>query len=402
MKRSLLFMLSGMILMVFTGCATQQVSKCASPGDTPQHHYIAGMEALEQGNIAGAQSQFERSIYCDERFSPAHGGLAIVYAYKSRAQNDSKYRDADRERITNLLIESMKKAEGDEERYIHMISVIRTNTVFNGQGWLENAEGAYRYASILKTDERSLLYYQGRESLQYFMGLSYLEALEFQKAQKMFLEVLAARKDGKWHEKADRAWKKSDRIERAMAGITTGDVGKKIAVRKMITRGELTALLAHELNIEKLFQVKTGETPARRNAPDMIPTDADNSPFKAEIITILKYKLRGLEPKYDAGSNAYLFKPADIVKRGEMAFIVEDILIKVTGNDKLAIAFLGHDKSPFSDIKPTSPFYNAVMNVTSRGIMEGEFSGEFRVDAPIDGASAVLAIRALKQKLNLN
>ncbi len=74
------------------------------------------------------------------------------------------------------------------------------------------------------------------------MGLAYLEALEFQKARDKFAEVLNAKREGKWHEKADKAWKKTDKIVRAMAGITVGDVGKKIAIKEAVTRGDLAAL----------------------------------------------------------------------------------------------------------------------------------------------------------------
>jgi len=52
-------------------------------------------------------------------------------------------------------------------------------------------------------------------------------------------------------------------------------------------------------------------------------------------------------------------------------------------------------------VRPTSPFYNAVMNMTTRGIMESDMSGIFRVDAPVDGAEAILAVRMLKQSLTV-
>ncbi len=84
-----------------------------------------------------------------------------------------------------------------------------------------------------------------------------------------------------------------------------------------------------------------------------------------------------------------------------MAFILEDVLIKLTGNEKLATAYFGQDRSPFPDVKSTSPYYNAVLNMTSRGIMEGDLSGEFRVNQPVDGAEAILAIRMLQQKINI-
>ncbi len=92
--------------------------------------------------------------------------------------------------------------------------------------------------------------------------------------------------------------------------------------------------------------------------------------------------------------------PVDDVKRGEMAFILEDVLIKLTNDSKIATAFFGQDKSPFPDVRATSPFYNAVMNMTTRGIMEGELSGEFRINAPVTGAEALLAMRQLKQRMN--
>jgi hypothetical protein len=84
-----------------------------------------------------------------------------------------------------------------------------------------------------------------------------------------------------------------------------------------------------------------------------------------------------------------------------MAFILEDILIKLTGDEKLATAYFGQERSPFPDVRPSSSLYNAVMNMTTRSIMESELSGEFRINDPVDGAEALLAIRMLKQKMNI-
>jgi hypothetical protein len=40
--------------------------------------------------------------------------------------------------------------------------------------------------------------------------------------------------------------------------------------------------------------------------------------------------------------------------------------------------------------------------MTTRNIMEGELSGEFRINEPVDGAEAILAIRVLQQRLNIH
>ena len=49
--------------------------------------------------------------------------------------------------------------------------------------------------------------------------------------------------------------------------------------------------------------------------------------------------------------------------------VIEDILIKVTGDNALATRFIGN-ASPFPDLRSDLPYFNAVMVVTSRGIME--------------------------------
>ncbi len=388
---------------VFAGCATQPVSRCVSPGDTPEQHYIAGMETLEQNRFDAAAERFERAVYCDDDFSPAYGGLAIVYAQKASSQKDPDYSSVERKRSLEYAAKAKKTAGTQEEKFAYYVSLLRINTYLGGKDWLSKAQDAYKRAKSVSVDNGKLLYYQGAESADYFMGIAYLRGQEFQKARDLFAAVLNARKDGKWHSYADRAWKKTDRVARAVAGITIGDLGKRIAVQDAVTRGDLAALLMDELKIEKYFVGRGSATGQSEKAKEgFIPPDIAAFSFKDEAMTVMKWKIRGLEPKYDEASKTYLFKPMDTVKRGEMALVLEDILIRLTGNEKIATAYLGHEKSPFPDVKPTSPLYNAVMNVTTRGIMEGETSGEFMADKPVSGEDALLAVRVLKQKVNIN
>jgi len=390
------------VIISVLGCAKKPVERCVSPEDNAPHHYLRGMEALEQGKIDIAMEKFDRALYCDDKFSMAHSGRAIAKAMKAGLQQDPKFRQVEIERVEEELKLAKKTATKPEEEFDYYLAIIRTSTALKGKDWLEKAQDAYNDAMKLKVDERKLIYYQGVEAGHYFMGLAYLEALEFQKARDRFADVLNAKREGKWHEKADKAWKKTDKIVRAMAGITVGDVGKKIAIKEQVTRGDLAALLIDELKLDKLFAGRIPvQSQVERLKAEFTPADVLNHHFKEEILTILKWKVRGLEPIYDETTRAYLFKPELPVKRGEMAFILEDVLIKLTGDEKLATAYFGHEKSPFPDVRPTSPLYNAVMNMTTRGIMEPELSGEFRIDAPVDGAEALLAIRVLKQRMNI-
>lgn len=389
------------LFSLLAGCATPP-ARCTSPEDNPRHHYLRAMEALEAGKIELALEKFDRTLYCEDQFSAAYSGRAIALALKSRSQSDARFGAIDVERVLENLEKGRKQAETDNDRFENRVAVIRVNTVLKSDKWLAESEDAYREAMGLKVDEKLLDYYQGQEAAPYFMGLAYLEAYEFRKAEDKFRETLAVRKEGKWNEPADRAWKKTAKIVRAMGGITVGDVGRKIAVKESVSRGDFAALLIDEMKLDKLFAGRIPVTSQiNRMQAEFTPTDIAAHHFRDEILTILKWKVRGLEPKFDDQSKAYLFKPADAVQRGEMAFILEDVLIKLTGDEKLATAFFGQERSPFPDVKPTSPFYNAVLNMTTRNIMEGELSGEFRINEAVDGAEAILAVRMLKQRINI-
>jgi hypothetical protein len=51
-------------------------------------------------------------------------------------------------------------------------------------------------------------------------------------------------------------------------------------------------------------------------------------------------------------------------------------------------------------VGPTVSWFNAVMTVVTRNLMETTLAGEFRPNDPADGAEVLLATRVLKQRLN--
>ncbi len=391
----------GMILIVLTlfaacgGCASRQVATCTAPQDNPKLHYVTGMEFIEKGDFRAGRQRLERAIYCDAAFSPAYSGLGIVAAHIAAETKDHAAKTAEEGRMEGHLRRALAEARSDEDRFARLIAVIRSQTTLGEKDFIETAKEAYRQADYVNLKGSDLLYYQGREAIDYYMGIAYREAQEFPQAKGRFEAVLNATKDGRWNGKADRAWKETDKIVRAMAGVTVSDLGKKIAVKRTVSRAEMTALLTHELKLDT-FSPKEAAHPSP--AP-RVPVDIASSPIREEILGVLRWNLRGLEPSYDAASGAYLFIGARAVKRGEMALLLEDMVIRITGDEKIASAYLGHEKSPFIDIPPTSRFYNAAMNATTRGLMEGEVGGAFRVDEPISGADAVLAVRSLENTM---
>jgi hypothetical protein len=123
-------------------------------------------------------------------------------------------------------------------------------------------------------------------------------------------------------------------------------------------------------------------------------TDINDNWLKPSIETILKLQVRGLE----AGPN-HKFEPEKIITKGEFAVMLEDILIKVTGDEKLATKFIGAT-SPFPDVRNDYYAFNAIMTVTSRGFLGADkATGEFKAEDTVSGADALLSIREFKDQL---
>jgi hypothetical protein len=123
-------------------------------------------------------------------------------------------------------------------------------------------------------------------------------------------------------------------------------------------------------------------------------TDIADHWLKPSIDTMIKLQVRGLEP----GPN-HTFEPDKLITKAEFALMLEDILIKVSGDEKLATKYIG-STSLFPDVRNDHYAFNAVMTATSRGFLEADkATGEFSPAAPVSGADALLTIRAFKDQL---
>jgi len=110
---------------------------------------------------------------------------------------------------------------------------------------------------------------------------------------------------------------------------------------------------------------------------------------------VTRYGVRGLQP-FHGGQ----FKPDVPLSKAEGAMILEDIIVRASGDDSLATRYIGRE-SPFVDVRPDHPFFNAVMLVTTRGLLATNArQGRFDPLAPLSGAEAALAVSALKTELN--
>jgi class 3 adenylate cyclase len=70
-----------------------------------------------------------------------------------------------------------------------------------------------------------------------------------------------------------------------------------------------------------------------------------------------------------------------IITRAEFALLLEDLTVLSTGATDLPTKFIGAESSPFTDVAPTHPAFNAIMNAIGSGLMQARGSGTF---APAD------------------
>ena len=361
--------------------------------DTPDHHFATGMKLLNQEKFGDAQRSFELAIELDPGYARAHAGIGLVKAYQADYKGGFAAMD-----------KAWRYARTDEERLFIHVGHIRIHTLSRARcmqvgvvckradkDWLDISRGEF---------EKAILIDPASSAAYYYMGLCYKTALDVVQASQMFSKVLELKKD--YISEADQQWNLMQKIQRAMPGSITG---KQIAFVEKITRADAAALFMEELKIDTLYKKRTPKTfdtsfkdpekAAIKPKTAALPADIANHPLKADIEGIIEIGVRGMETYSDG-----LFRPNDLVERATYAMMIEDILIKVSGDNALATRFIG-STSPFPDLRSDLPYFNAVMVVTTRQIMGAKniTTGEFVPMGPVAGADALLIIRKIREEL---
>lgn len=368
------------VALAAVGCGPK-VAPSTSVLDTPEYHYNQGLKFLDKNQMDDAMREFQRAVDLDPKSPLGYIGKGLAFGTK----DDFK-----------AAFENMEKANGLEKKGIESrIGMIRLYSMQRGKDFVKECESEFKAANEKEPNS---------SRLHYFMGMAYKSALDFDKAAGMFRTVLDLNKD--FTGEANAEWAVIQKIQRAAPGT---EIGKKIALIDKIDRADVAALFDQEMNLEKLFTKRGPKTydtsfkapteSSTRFSPETTvkmeaATDIKDHWLKPSIETVLKLQVRGLE----AGPN-HTFDPDKLITKGEFSVMLEDILIKVSGDEKLATKFLGAT-SPFPDIRNDQYFFSAVMTVTSRNFLEADkATGEFKPGDPVSGADALLSIREFKNQL---
>lgn len=382
--RKAFFAIAGICILSLLACGPKAVAPKAEL-DTPSHHVKNGDKLLKSGKVDAALREYTRARELDPKYSPAYIGLGLVHGVKGEYEEGF-----------GMLKTADRCARGDEQKVAVNVGLMRLY-IMGGEktadNWLNKVEGRFYKATGIIPDHPEPYYY---------MGVAYKNAYEFSRAGAQFVKVLELNKG--FVAEADREYSIVQKIQRAMPGSA---IGRKVALLDQITRADLAALFIEELEIDAIFkkraprQYNTGfKAPGKDFAAGQYvktppATDIENHVLKADIDAVIAMGIKGLQPYPD-----HTYRPEKLVTRAEYAMIVEDVLIKITGNESLATRFIG-TRSPFPDLRNDLPFFNAAMVCVTRNIMETKSveTGEFDPMGAVSGAEALLSIRALKTQL---
>lgn len=371
-----------MVLFVLAGCSSTKIAEPTSVMDTPDYHYRNGLKYLDKDQIDDAMRSFDRAIALAPKSPLGYVGKGLAFGKKG------EFKPA---------FENMETAKDLEVQGIESsVGMIRLLSMQRGEDWLKKSEKEFK--SARDKDPASA-------PLHYYMGLAYKVSFDFDKAANMFKQVLDTNKE--FTGEANAEWAVIQKIQRAAPGSV---IGKQIALIDKIDRADISALFVQEMDLEKLFTKRgpktydtTFKAPAEASATKMTTetvikmepaTDIKDNWLKPSIDSVIKLQVRGLEP----GPN-HTFEPNKLITKAEFALMLEDILIKVSGDEKLATKYIG-SSSLFPDVRSDYYAFNAIMVATSRGFIEADkATGEFRPSDPVSGADALLSIREFKNQL---
>jgi tetratricopeptide (TPR) repeat protein len=374
---SLLILAAGLII---SGCGPKPIQK-ESILDTPENHYNQGLRELKVNNLANAAEEFERATALNPDYAGGYVGMGLVEAEKKN------FKEA---------LEWVDKGLGKNDQFID--GFIAKGRILakqrKGDDWLKDAVKQFDKALKINPNSAKALFY---------LGLTYKEAYEFGEAVTTFSKVVELK--GDYAKEANAEWELVQKIQRAAPGTK---IGAKIALIDEIDRADLAVLFVEELKLLEILEKKQPKVYDTSFRPPEDPTamktmtktemepatDIANHWAKNWIEDVIKAGAMDVFPDHT-------FRPDDKITRGNYAIFLQNILIVVTGDQKLATKYIG-TPSRFPDVNGSHYAYNAICLAVDRGFMKADpMDGAFGISKTVSGADALLVLRDFQNALRI-
>lgn len=385
--RAPLTLVLAVLAMVYAGCGGGADLQPRSALDSPAAHYEQGLQALADGNLWQALTEFERTRALDDDFPGGYVGEALAASqqgeyFRARQQiaqalhRDKNFVDA------HVALGRVAAAEGAAKQA-------------DTDAWLAEATRAFDQAARLAPQRRDV---------DFFRAEVLSAAARYDDALLSYARVIADNR-GPLVVRAMAATERLQVMQRAAPG-TRG--GQRIALQDSITKAELIVLLLDEMKLESLVQQRrpTGTVAAFRPPASSTDPGTRATPGAAAgawaqpwIERAAGLGLAGLEPLPDGTLDVNA-----TVTRADFARVVGGVLallVPVDAAQGLGVRYVG-EPSRFADVRADHFSYNAIALAVDRGIMQPDpVSGLFRPDEAISGGEALLTIRQLQNAVRM-
>lgn len=380
-KRLLCFWLS---LLLLSGCGKQAMRQPLSVVDTPQMHYDRGKDLLRQEQFALAEGEFEQALSLDKDFAPAYEGLAWTALAAGQIEISKKM--------------ARKSLQKSPEWPLARLALARLYAIEGNHGRAETAvHNALRLIPEAPLADKD----QATVDAWLTMGDVLQHAKKYQRAQDAYLQAL----------KIDRSNIAAAEAIEALAVFLTVTPGQRpefadIAERGALTRSDVAVLVVTEIPVDRDFSAAGATATNQWKAPSRarlqnhgeskhpmrLPLDIPGEHWaKSYLVTVLQ---SGVMEVFPDGS----FRPDELITRAELAKVLQKLMAGNYRDPASASRFYG-SPSPYRDVDPESPVFNAVMMASSRNLISGYADGTFRPLASVSGAEALSVLRKLKAQL---
>ncbi len=363
---------TGAVLAVLIALTAFIINGCAAPPkefrlDSAGHRVTNGFRLLDLGRIEDARREFKTALKLEPGFCEAYRGIGLSLVMQER------FKEAFR-----AMEQARMCAKSKKERALAEVGFIRLTTLEKAKGWLHKAEQFFLAALDQDPDNFEAYYY---------MGIAYTQAKMLPKALGAFRK--AARIGGPFRDRAKRALAL---VTKVIESKPQTQLGRDIALKPTLTRGEVAAVLVRELHLDDISKGKVRKI--------SVPEDIKHHPYKAEIVAILGLGIQGMSLLPDGS-----FGPEMPVSRSDFATILAHIMkkLKVTEGREDGKA---EAENPFDDIDEEAPYFADVVLCTKIAHLLEPDHGLFEPMELVSGADVLLAIRRLKNimahNININ
>lgn len=366
------------VIATMTGCGGgTKLCKQQDIHDTPENHYFSGRRTIERAEtpeqIQSAQADFDRALCLDPTFPPAAEGLGLV-----------QYKLGNPEAAKEQFNAALTQNPDWIPAYIGLgrVALDQGNYAEAHQNFEEAAKHELSGDSGIteRLDERTAAFH---DEARYYNGLTYHQEGDYENAQVIFTQMREQEDlTSEYQDLVLQAWEKN-KIAMMEANNRDADY-VAIMDKDSITRQDLAAVLFTELPADKIYAVKVDQEMMR----DI--QDIDDTWAKDEIKKAVESKMMNLPPNG-------MFNPADKVSKADVAQALAQSFSNARNDDNLMNKYDGQE-TPFYDVLPSHPNFNAIMFVAEEGLM-GPQKGTFGFSANVSGSQIFWIMYNANEKL---